>query len=183
MFDDRAAAAGLQSMALAQQAEDLKGEATGAFMDAGVSALSAGVTAFGGGKAKKDLIGDYVDKGYSLEDANRAVDGLGFTKGKQYRQFDRNSIGLGSGSMTGGSSVKTTTPQVSAYEENFNALQGVNAFNNKPEVPVNDSVQSAINAAAEKMLKEQQGSNPILSGTFGSNFTNIFESLGTYTGK
>jgi len=178
MFDDRAAAAGLQSMALAQQAEDLKGEAAGAFMDAGVSALKYGVGAFGGGKAKKDLIGDYVDKGYSLEDANRAVDGLGFTKGKQYRQFDRNSIGLPSSSMTGGSSVKTTTPQVSAYEENFNALQGVNAYNNnnKPEVPVDDSVQAAINAAAEKMLKERQGSNGFLRGQFSSDFMNIFNS-------
>jgi hypothetical protein len=184
MFDDRAAAAGLQSMALAQQAEDLKGEATGAFMDAGVAALSAGVTAFGGGKAKKDLIGDYVNKGYSLEDANRAVDGLGFTKGKQYKQFDRNSIGQPSSSMTGGSSVDTTTPQVSTYEENFNVLQGVNAFNNnKPKVPVDNSVQAEIDAAAEKMLKEQEASNPFLSGSFGNGFTNIFESLGTYTRK
>jgi|14BtaG_2_1085337.scaffolds.fasta_scaffold00372_3 hypothetical protein len=172
MFDDRAAAAGLQSMALAQQAEDLKGEATGAFMDAGVAALSAGVTAFGGGKAKKDLINDYVDKGYSLEDANRAVDELGFTKGKQYRQFNRYLIDPPSSSMTGGASV-------SAYEENFNALQGVNAFNNKnPEVAVDDSVQAAINAAAEKMLKEKEGSNPILNGPFGNGFTNIFESFG-----
>lgn len=177
MFDDRAAAAGLQSMALAQQAEDLKGEAAGAFMDAGVSALKYGVGAFGGGKAKKDLIGDYVDKGYSLEDANRAVDGLGFTKGKQYREFDRNSIGLGSGSTTGGVSVDTsTTPSVSV-EEFGDSLQRVNAYNNnKPEVPVDDSVQAAINAAAEKMLKEQQGSNGFLRGQFSSDFMNIFNS-------
>jgi len=184
MFDDRAAAAGLQSMALAQQAEDLKGEATGAFMDAGVSALKYGVGAFGGSKAKKDLIGDYVNKGYSLEDANRAVDGLGFTKAKQYRQFDRNSIGLGSGSTTGGVSVDTSTTPSFSVEEFGDSLQSVNAFNNnKPEVPVDDSVQAAINAAAEKMLKKQQGSNPFLSGSFGNGFTNIFESLGTYTGK
>lgn len=177
MFDDRAAAAGLQSMALAQQAEDLKGEAAGAFMDAGVSALKYGVGAFGGGKAKKDLIGDYVDKGYSLEDANRAVDGLGFTKGKQYREFDRNSIGLGSGSTTGGVSVDTsTTPSVSV-EEFGDSLQRVNAYNNnKPEVPVDDSVQAAINAAAEKMLKERQGSNGFLRGQFSSDFMNIFNS-------
>ena len=184
MFDDRAAAAGLQSMALAQQAEDLKGEATGAFMDAGVAALSAGVTAFGGGKAKKDLIGDYVDKGYSLEDANRAVDGLGFTKGKQYREFDRNSIGLGSGSMTGGVSVDTSTTPSTSLEDINKSFQSVNAYNNnKPEVPVDNSIQAAIDARAKEMLKEQEASNPFLSGSFGNGFTNIFESLGTYTRK
>lgn len=46
--DDRAAAAGVKADALTQQADDLKGQATGAFIDAGVSALNKTVTAFGG---------------------------------------------------------------------------------------------------------------------------------------
>ena len=48
LFDDRAAAAGVKADALTQQADDLKGQAIGSFIDAGTSALSAGVTAFGG---------------------------------------------------------------------------------------------------------------------------------------
>ena len=46
--DDRAAAAGVKADALTQQADNLQGQATGAFIDAGVGALSAGAQAFGG---------------------------------------------------------------------------------------------------------------------------------------
>ena len=46
--DNRAAAAGVKADALTQQADDLKGQATGAFIDAGVTALGTGVQAFGG---------------------------------------------------------------------------------------------------------------------------------------
>ena len=64
LFDDRAAAAGVKADALTQQADDLKGQAIGSFIDAGTSALSAGATAFGGigggangaGKAIKALL-------------------------------------------------------------------------------------------------------------------------------
>jgi len=46
--DDRAAAAGVKADALTQQADNLQGQATGAFIDAGVGALAAGAQAFGG---------------------------------------------------------------------------------------------------------------------------------------
>jgi len=46
--DDRAAAAGVKADALTQQADNLKGQATGAFINAGVSALNKSVKAFGG---------------------------------------------------------------------------------------------------------------------------------------
>ena len=86
--------------------------------------------------------------------------------------------------MTGGVSVDTSTTPSTSLEDINKSFQSVNAFNNnKPEVPVDDSVQAAINAAAEKMLKEKEASNPILSGPFGNGFTSIFESLGTYTRK
>ena len=45
--DDRAAAAGVQADALTQQASDLRGQATGAFIDAGVSALSTTASLMG----------------------------------------------------------------------------------------------------------------------------------------
>ena len=105
-------------------------------------------------------------------------------EGKQYREFDRNSIGLGSGSMTGGVSVDTSTTPSTSLEDINKSFQSVNAFsNNKPKVPVDNSIQAAIDARAKEMLEEQEASNPFLSGSFGNGFTNIFESLGTYTRK
>ena len=47
-MDDRAAAAGVKADALTQQADDLSGQATGSFLQGGVNALSAGISAFGG---------------------------------------------------------------------------------------------------------------------------------------
>lgn len=61
MFDDRAAAAGVKADALTKQADQLSGQATGAFIDAGVSALSAGVTAFGGLGGMKNKLGKAAD--------------------------------------------------------------------------------------------------------------------------
>jgi len=61
MFDDRAAAAGVKADALTQQADQLQGQATGAFIDAGVSALSAGVTAFGGVGGSANKMGKAAD--------------------------------------------------------------------------------------------------------------------------
>ena len=57
MFDDRAAAAGVKADALTQQSDDLKGTATGSFINAGTSALSAGLQAFGGFAGMKDATG------------------------------------------------------------------------------------------------------------------------------
>ena len=56
--DDRASSAGLKADALTAQAGKLKGQATGAFIDAGVSALQAGVSAAEGmeGKATNKAI-------------------------------------------------------------------------------------------------------------------------------
>tara|TARA_R110000803_G_scaffold101532_1_gene169440 strand:- start:1321 stop:2304 length:984 start_codon:yes stop_codon:yes gene_type:complete len=61
MFDDRAAAAGVKADALTTQADQLQGQATGAFIDAGVSALSAGVTAFGGVGGSANKMGKAAD--------------------------------------------------------------------------------------------------------------------------
>ena len=75
--DDRAAAAGVKADALTQQASDLKGQSTGAFIDAGVSALGVGVNLMGKnamGKAAQKL----VDSGkYStLSEATKSLGGL-----------------------------------------------------------------------------------------------------------
>jgi len=57
MFDDRAAAAGVKADALTQQSDNLQGTATGSFINAGTSALSAGLQAFGGFAGMKDATG------------------------------------------------------------------------------------------------------------------------------
>ena len=75
--DDRAAAAGVQADALTQQASDLSGQATGSFIDAGVSALGVAANLMGKnamGKAAQKL----VDSGkYStLSEATKSLGGL-----------------------------------------------------------------------------------------------------------
>lgn len=85
MFDDRAAAAGVKADALTQQADQLSGQATGAFIDAGVSALSAGVTAFGGLGGMKNKLGKAADSlakstGMDRAAALKQIEGLGLDK-------------------------------------------------------------------------------------------------------
>ena len=48
LMDSRAAAAGLEAKAKRAESDQLKAQSTGAFIDAGVCALNAAVTAFGG---------------------------------------------------------------------------------------------------------------------------------------
>lgn len=104
LFDDRAAAAGVKADALTQQADQLQGQATGAFIDAGVSALSAGVTAFGGLGGMKNKMGKAAD----ALSKSTGMDQAAALKQIQAGNFDRkglNSI-IDSGALP---SVNTTT--------------------------------------------------------------------------
>lgn len=86
--DDRAAAAGLEADAKRNEANQLEAAATGAFIDAGTSALTAGIGAFGGaeGKAVEGLGGG---KAAQAEfDAFKVTQGGDLT-GKQMRQIGR----------------------------------------------------------------------------------------------
>lgn len=76
LMDDRAAAAGLEAKAKRQESEQLKAASTGAFIDAGVSALSAGITAFGGAEGK--AVDSLVESGEaaSKTEALKMVEGL-----------------------------------------------------------------------------------------------------------
>jgi len=81
LMDDRAAAAGVKADALNQQADDLKGQATSSFLDAGVSALQIGIGAFGGMAGGKNAQGKAADalaqsSGMSRADALNQVAGL-----------------------------------------------------------------------------------------------------------
>ena len=70
-MDDRAAAAGLEAKAKRAESDQLKAASTGAFIDAGISALSAGISAFGGaeGKAVDSLVesGEAASKTEALQ--------------------------------------------------------------------------------------------------------------------
>lgn len=87
--DDRAAAAGLEADAKRNEANQLEAAATGAFIDAGVSALSAGIGAFGSaeGKAVAGLGGG--KEGQKLFDSFKATQPGGDLTGKQMRQIGR----------------------------------------------------------------------------------------------
>jgi hypothetical protein len=71
LMDDRAAEAGLEAKAKRAEEDQLKAASTGAFIDAGVSALSYGISAFGGaeGKAVDSLVesGEAASKTEALQ--------------------------------------------------------------------------------------------------------------------
>ena len=76
--DDRAAAAGVQADALTQQASDLSGQATGAFIDAGVSALSTTASLISAKNATGKAAQELVDSGAygSLSEATKSLEGM-----------------------------------------------------------------------------------------------------------
>ena len=76
--DDRAAAAGVQADALTQQASDLRGQATGAFIDAGVSALSTTASLISAKNATGKAAQKLVDSGAygSLSEATKSLEGM-----------------------------------------------------------------------------------------------------------
>ena len=87
--DDRAAAAGLEADAKRNEANQLDAAATGAFITAGTSALTAGIGAFGGaeGKAVAGLGGDKAAQ--EKFDAFKATQPGGNLTNKQMRQIGR----------------------------------------------------------------------------------------------
>ena len=90
--DDRAAAAGLKADALTAQADQLRGQSTGAFIDAGVSALQTGVALAGSiqGKAGDKAAETLAQKeGISIDEARSQISKY---TGKEIRQFNRGDI-------------------------------------------------------------------------------------------
>jgi hypothetical protein len=116
LFDDRAAAAGLEAKAKRNEQAQLEGAATGAFIDAGVSALTYGIGAFGGaeGKAAQSL----VDSGEaaSLTDATKMVDGLG---NKALRQISKSGTMTGLASSAGNISLDPNVPVIQSANLGF----------------------------------------------------------------
>jgi hypothetical protein len=90
--DDRAASAGLKADALTAQADQLRGQSTGAFIDAGVAALKTGVKVAGsvqGAKADKAAETLAQKEGISIDEARSQISKY---TGKEVRQFNRGDI-------------------------------------------------------------------------------------------
>ncbi len=75
--DDRAAAAGLEAKAKRSESDQLKAASTGAFIDAGISALNAGISAFGGAEGKAvDALVESGEAGSKTEALQMLGDGV-----------------------------------------------------------------------------------------------------------
>lgn len=172
--DDRAAAAGLEAKAKRAEADQLKAASTGAFIDAGVSALSSGISAFGGaeGKAVDAMVesGEAASKTEALK-----MLGDGVLSNKDLRQVAK------SGTMTGLASAAGS--DVSALPEGLSAIQmspetqGINfQIPGQDTQVVNEGILSNLQSSAQNLFNfqntgtingEEQKFNPL-------NILNIF---------
>ena len=116
LMDDRAAAAGLEAKAKRQESEQLKAASTGAFIDAGVSALSAGIGAFGGAEGR--AVDSLVESGEAANktEALKMVEGL---DNKYLRQISKTGTTSGLASAAG-SDVSALPEGVNVAQPSFN---------------------------------------------------------------
>jgi len=118
LMDDRAAAAGLEAKAKRAESDQLKAASTGAFIDAGVSALSAGISAFGGaeGRAVDSLVesGEAASKTEALQ-----MLGDGVLSNKDLRQIAKSGTMSGLASAAG-SNVSPLPEGVTPAQSSFN---------------------------------------------------------------
>ena len=133
--DDRAAAAGLKADALTAQANKLKGEATGSFIDAGASALQAGVSLAGSiqGKAGKDAIDSGLDKATVAK-----------MTPKEIRQYNR---GDSEGILASVNAGSRSLPGVSSQTQESAVIQTGDKLTNQNTVDLSNSTTFKLNGA------------------------------------
>lgn len=180
--DDRAAAAGLKADALTAQADQLRGQSTGAFIDAGVSALQTGVALAGSiqGKAGDKAAESLAQKeGISIDDARSQISKY---TGREIRQFNRGDISAidvsGRNNITGAVSVPKTniTNNTQTIGEN---IAGVSTGPPKPENIMDfngmgiDMSQIMEMAEYEKQRRNQQENKSVYD------FNNVLNSFST----
>jgi len=125
--DDRAAAAGVQADALTQQASDLSGQATGAFIDAGVSALSTTASLISAKNATGKAAEKLVDSGAygSLSEATKSLEGMdnktlrAIAKGKGFVPGTTIPTSTGTTPTTATTDYAYNTPTMDAAFEGF----------------------------------------------------------------
>jgi hypothetical protein len=116
LMDDRAAEAGLEAKAKRAEEDQLKAASTGAFIDAGVSALSYGISAFGGAEGK--AVDSLVESGEaaSKTEALKMVEGL---DNKYLRKIAKTGTTSGLASAAG-SDVSALPEGVTPSQPSFN---------------------------------------------------------------
>ena len=125
--DDRAAAAGVKADALTQQASDLKGQSTGAFIDAGVSALSTTASLISAKNATGKAAQELVDSGAygSLSEATKSLEGMdnktlrAIAKGKGFVPGTTIPTSTGTTPTTATTDYAYNTPTMDAAFEGF----------------------------------------------------------------
>lgn len=151
--DDRAAAAGLKADALTAQADQLRGQSTGAFIDAGVSALQSGVSLAGsiqgkaGDKAAEKLS---ASEGISIDDARSQISKY---TGKEIRQYNKGDI-----SAIDVSGRSNITGDVSVPENNAaNNIQTIGeSVAGVSSAPVNTSIEAMLFDFINEQKKKQE---------------------------
>jgi len=166
--DDRAAAAGLKADALTAQADQLKGQSTGAFIDAGVSTLQAGVSLAGSikGKAANEAAESLAaSEGISIDDARSQISKY---TGKEIRKFNKGDISAidvsGRSNVTGDVSVPKTniTNNIQTIGENIAGVsvapqnnENIVSFNGT-DVNINEIFNIYKNQQAKKRSQENK---------------------------
>ena len=151
--DDRAAAAGLKADALEAQADQLRGQSTGAFIDAGVSAIKTGVSLAGsiqgkaGDKAAEKLS---ASEGISIDDARSRISKY---TGKEIRQFNRGDISAidisGRSNISGGVPTTETNAAGTSDASVGEGITNLSGVTNQP-------VDTSLSAMFSRFLEEQR---------------------------
>jgi len=172
--DDRAAAAGLKAAGLTAQANKLKGEATGSFIDAGASALQAGISLAGSiqGKAGQDAIDSGLDKATVAKMTPKEI--------RQYNRGDSEgilaSVNAGSRSLPGVSSetqelAGIPTENILTNENNEDLSESPMSFNiNGANFSFNEITDLANKQQAEREEAAKTDIEKLLE-TFSSGIT------------
>lgn len=174
LMDDRAAAAGLEAKAKRAESDQLKAASTGAFIDAGISALSAGISAFGGaeGKAVDSLVesGEAASKTEALQ-----MLGDGVLSNKDLTTIAKSGTMSGLASAAG-SDVSALPEGVTPIQQSAET-QGINfQLPGQETQVVNEGILANLQSSAQNLVNFQN------TGTINgeekkadpNNFLNIF---------
>lgn len=180
--DDRAAAAGLKADALTAQADQLRGQSTGAFIDAGVSALKTGVSLAGsiqgkaGDKAAEQLS---ASEGISIDDARSQISKY---TGKEIRQFNRGDIS--SIDVSGRSNVTgaVSTPKTNITNDTQTIGENIAGFSVAPQNNENIVSFNGMDVNMNEIFdiyKAQQDKKNLQENKSVYDFNNVLNSFST----
>jgi len=151
--DDRAAAAGLKADALTAQADELRGQSTGAFIDAGVSALKTGVSLAGSiqGKAADKAAETLAEsEGISIDEARSQISKY---TGKEVRQFNRGDISAIDVSNRSNVTESVPSPESINTNNDISMGEGIAGVSNNG-ISIGESIAGVSNAPVDTSIQE-----------------------------